>query len=336
METIYQKIKKNCHNLFGGIHEFGLTLGLKRFFYYEAFNRYGKCRDKYISAIYNYYEKFLTEQIEMYKTLRQESDGEVVKRIWVCWWQGYDAMPELCKMCYHNLKRYVPTGYTLTLITHENYNQYVELPPVIMERLQKGIIPVTQFSDILRNALLFKIGGLWIDSSIWITPGYFNSVGWDSNFWSIKLDHVFKEYMIGQVVSGCRWSSFNMYGKKGNLANRFVFEAMCKFYSEHKMTLDYFGQNFFFKVAYNNVPQITELIDNIPFTNSHIYYLFLRMNKPFDEGEWREMCSDQGAFKLSQKTTYLDEYEEKMTFAGYLRTLHEDNLNEEKKNNSIQ
>ena len=331
MESLGIKIKKNCRNLFAGIREFGLFVGLKRYFYYEVFIRFGKCRDKYISVVYNYYEDFLKKQIEEYKSFPKQECGEIVKNIWVCWWQGYDAMPDLCKMCFHNLKRYVPTGYNLTLVTRDNYYEFVELPQIILEKVDKGILPITQFSDILRNALLHKIGGLWIDSSIWITPGYFDSVDWNRSFWSIKLDHVFKEYMIGQVISGCRWSSFNMYGKKGNLANRFVYEAMVKFYTEHNQTLDYFGQNFFFRVAYDNVPQITKLIDEIPLSNSHIYYLFLRMNQPFNEEEWKEMCSDQGAFKLSQKTTYLDEYDGKMTFAGYLRKLNAENLEIEEK-----
>lgn len=330
MESLREKIKKNFYNLFGGIHEFGLSVGLKRYFYYEGFIRYGKCRDRYISAVYNYYEAFLKNQIEEFKSYRQDYEGDPVKKIWVCWWQGYDAMPDLCKMCYRNLKRYVPEDYTLTLITSENYHEFVDLPPTILEKVNKGILPITQFSDILRNALLYKIGGLWIDSSIWITPDYFKSVDWHRSFWSIKLDHVFKEYMIGQVVSGCRWSSFNMYGKKGNLANRFVYEAMVKFYTEHNHTLDYFGQNFFFRVAYNNVPQIKQMIDDVPLSNSHIYFLFLRMNKPFNEEEWKEMCSDQGAFKLSQKTTYLEEKDGKMTFAGYLRKQDEENLEVER------
>ena len=53
METLREKVKKNIHNLFGGIREFGIGVGLRRYFYYEIFNRYGKCRDKYISAVYN-------------------------------------------------------------------------------------------------------------------------------------------------------------------------------------------------------------------------------------------------------------------------------------------
>lgn len=320
------KVKKNCRNLFLGIREFGILVGLKRYFYYEIFNRFGKCRDRYISTVYKYYEEFLSDEIERYKAYKQESNDEQVRRIWICWWQGYEAMPELCKMCYHNLKRYVPIDCTLTLVTSENYHEFVELPQVILDKLNRGILPITQFSDILRNALLYKIGGLWIDSSIWITPGYFETIGWNLNYWSIKLNHIFKEYMIGQVVSECRWSSFNMYGKKGNLANRFVYEAMCKYYSEHNLTLDYFGQNFFFRVGYNNLPQITRLIDDIPLSNSHVYHLFLRMNEPFNEVEWKEMCSDNGAFKLSQKTTYLENVNGKMTFAGYLRNMSEANL----------
>ena len=72
METLREKVKKNIHNLFGGIREFGIGVGLRRYFYYEIFNRYGKCRDKYISAVYNYYESFLKDQIEEYKHKKQE------------------------------------------------------------------------------------------------------------------------------------------------------------------------------------------------------------------------------------------------------------------------
>ena len=299
--TIISKIKKNFNNLLCGINAFGLSVGLKRYFYYEIFIRYGRCRDKYIKLIYSYLENSLAAIIEEYKFIDDGAlDSDESKNIWVCWWQGYDNMPELCKMCYENLVRNKPHDYIVHLITQDNYRQYVDIPDFIFERMDSGFLTITQFSDILREALLYYQGGLWIDSSVWTTPDFYRFIDTKANFWSIKLDHIYKEYMIGQVISECKWTGFFMYGKKGNVVTKFAFDGMCDYFKKNEVTIDYFIQNFIIKIGYNNIPLIRESIDRIPLSNSHIYALFLKLNYPFVEDEWDVMVSDTGAFKLSK------------------------------------
>lgn len=327
MESILAKIKKNCGNLTTGICEFGFSVGVKRYFYYEMFIRYGKCRDKYINLVYNFFDFFFQDQINQYSNaIVDDTVSEDSKDIWVCWWQGYDVMPELCNMCFINLQKNIPNGYTIHLVTKDNYRQYVEIPQHIFDRLDAGVLTVTQFSDILREALLYFQGGLWIDSSVWTTADFYRYIKTDMNFCSIRLDHIYKNYIIGQAISECKWSGFFMYAKKGNLVTKFAFDCMCAYYKRYIGTIDYFIQNFIIKIGYDNVPAIKKLIDSIPLSNSHLYSLFLCLNDPFDKKKWDEMCADTGVFKLSQKAKYRDEVDGKMTFYGYLRKLHAENI----------
>lgn len=323
MENICTKIQKNIHYLFGGIKEFGFVIGVKRYYYYETFIRNGKNRDNYIDLVYSYFEKYFQNIIKDYKGKKTLASTEPSsKNVWICWWQGYDKMPELCKMCYSNLQKNIPHGYTVTLVTQDNYSDFVDMPSYIIDRLNSGSLSITQFSDILREALLYYQGGLWIDSSVWTTPGFFRFIDTNLEFWSIKLDHIYKEYMIGQVISECKWSGFFMYGKKGNLVTKFAFDCMCQYFREHSVTLDYFIQNFIIKIGYNNIPAIRTIIDNIPLSNSHLYALWLQLNKPFEQKQWDEMIADTGAFKLSQKARYIDEINGRLTFHGHLKHLY--------------
>ena len=309
-----QEFKK----LFTAIPDYGLSYSLKHFYYWQMWRNWKKDRDKYIQIVYDYLKKFLAGQIEQYNSADYTCSEEASKNIWVCWWQGYDSMPELCKKCFKKLNENIPQDYNVYLITKDNYSNYVTIPDHVIDRLNSGHLTITQFSDILREALLYYQGGLWIDSSVWTCKNFYQYIDTDAEFWSIKLDHIYKEYMIGQVISECMWSGFFMYGKKGNIVTKFAFEGMCAYYKEHIGTIDYFIQNFIIKIGYDNVPQIKEAIDQVNFNNSHLYALYLTMNKPFDSEKWKEMTSDTGVFKLTQKVQYQNEIDGVQTFHGEL------------------
>ena len=300
------------------IKDFGLFFSLRHFYYKQMWRNWQKDRDKYINIVYEYLENFLSDQIDQYNSNNNICLEDDSKNIWVCWWQGYNNMPELCKKCFKSLNENIPQGYKIHLITQDNYKDYVTIPEHVLERLNCGYLTITQFSDILREALLYFQGGLWIDSSVWTCKNFYQFINTNAEFWSIKLDHVYKEYMIGQVVSGCMWSGFFMYGKKGNIVTKFAFDGMCAYYKEHIGTIDYFIQNFIIKIGYDTVPRIKQVIDNIHYNNSHLYDLYLAMNNPFDANKWAEMTSDTGAFKLTQKVVYQNEVYGKTTFHGEL------------------
>lgn len=107
------------------------------------------------------------------KTLKQQYDAAVLPRnrsnkIWFCWLQGMEHAPELVLCCYNSLRCYVKEK-EIIVVTLDNYSQYVDIPPYIMDKYRKKRIPNALFSDILRLELLIKYGGTWIDATVLCT-----------------------------------------------------------------------------------------------------------------------------------------------------------------------
>ena len=94
-----------------------------------------------------------------------ESDNLRSDIIWQLWWQGEVDMPNLVRTCTESVKNN-NENYDVILIHEENYKDYIVIPDYIIEKFENGIIPIAQFSDIIRLMLLEKYGGLWLDSTI--------------------------------------------------------------------------------------------------------------------------------------------------------------------------
>ncbi len=88
------------------------------------------------------------------------------KTIWLCWLQGYDEAPELCKVCIDRIKQLYGNSYDIVILTKENLGRYVTLPAHIIEKWKDGRISNVHFSDLLRISLLVEKGGIWMDSTL--------------------------------------------------------------------------------------------------------------------------------------------------------------------------
>lgn len=274
----------------------------------------------FIQMLYDKLSKILAPVITKYQTISEIKKGERSNIIWVCWWQGYDTMPELCKICYKQLLNILPDEYKVVLITKDNYREYSNIPDYIVEKVENGTLSITQFSDILREALILNNGGTWIDASVWTNKNIFQFLEQDLRFWSVKLDAIDDPSVRGQKISECKWAGFLLSGEKNNVVCQFAFESMCLYFKEHVSTIDYFIQNLIIKIAYDQIPVIRQIIDDIPVSNKYMYELYRHMNECFDQDFWNEMCKETGAFKLTQKRMYIDSIGEEETFYGHLKS----------------
>lgn len=91
-------------------------------------------------------------------------------QVWVLWWQGIENAPKIVYRCYESVLEAFKE-WKITLLTEQNWNNYVTLPDDILDKFRKGVIPMAQFSDLLRLQLLIKYGGLWIDATVYISSG---------------------------------------------------------------------------------------------------------------------------------------------------------------------
>lgn len=91
------------------------------------------------------------------------------KNIFVYWNQGFENAPLLVQKCYQQLQNFIPNGWTLITLTENNIQEYIRMPDFLQEMLLNESIYVAHYSDILRTALLYFYGGIWIDSTCFLT-----------------------------------------------------------------------------------------------------------------------------------------------------------------------
>lgn len=91
------------------------------------------------------------------------------KNIFVYWNKGFSNAPLIVQKCYEQLQKYKPDGWTVITLTDNNIEEYIHMPVFLKEMLRNDQIYIANYSDILRSALLYFYGGIWIDATCFLT-----------------------------------------------------------------------------------------------------------------------------------------------------------------------
>lgn len=262
---------------------------------------------RYIETLSQYMEAELKDLTLEYHAQTAEPKKKLDKiPIWVCWWQGEEAMPEIVRVCYQSIRKQAPDFVQTILVTENNYEQFVSMPAHIVEKYRSGIIGTAHFSDVLRFCLLSKYGGMWLDSTVY-TSG------------PIPNELFFKEYYTQKVAdislypkepSHAQWCGFIWAGLPGNALFCFVRDALFAYWEKHNSAMDYIFFDYIILAAYNNLPHIKEMMDQQEPNNERIWELWQLMNEKYEA----EICAD-----LYQKNIF-----HKLSYKGKLKTQTED------------
>ena len=217
------------------------------------------------------------------------------RTVWVCWWQGEDAMPELVKRCYASVKRCLK-DWEIVLLTEKNYRDYAEFPGYITDKFRKGMISVTHFSDLLRLELLIKYGGLWIDATVLCTNG-------DIPQSILKSDlFVFQTQKPGADGKATFMSSWLMWAKSNNRILMATQTLLYDYWQKNNRLSEYFLLHHFMTIAMEQYPEEAKKIP--PFCNSVPHILQLHLFDPFDEVYWNDLkqmtCFHKLTYKLDE------------------------------------
>ena len=87
--------------------------------------------------------------------------------IWVFWNKGLDNAPDIVKLCYRSVEKYA--GRKVILLTDENVQKYIHMPEYLNKKLEKGVLPLAIYTDLMRMALLEHYGGTWVDATVLLT-----------------------------------------------------------------------------------------------------------------------------------------------------------------------
>lgn len=223
-----------------------------------------------------------------------ETTAPIPKKIWVLWLQGFENAPAIVRKCQQSIERYA-SDYEIHYLTRENMLDYVHLPQSILRSFQSGRLPFTQFSDILRAALLREQGGIWMDATVLLTDR-------------------FPDY----VTNGSLFMLKSAWGNCGKIRASSNFLAACPhnpvFENQYRLLVEYWEHEWFlrdymmfhllFALIINTNAQAKRLFDAIPYIQNIDYHTMLfRMFEPYSDKLWNEITSRSTMHKLTYKFT---------------------------------
>ncbi len=271
----------------------------------------------YLKEMYIYILEIIKPVLNKYNNILKTDELNIKSSyekipIWVFWWQGEEEMPFIVKKCYENLQNNIPKEKCkVNLITKENYKNYVKLPSYIIEKVKLGKISLTHFSDIMRFNLLYNYGGLWIDSTIYLTTPLKEEIFERDLFTHRRVD------LKSTNISKANWAAYIIGGKKNHILFKYINEALLFYWKIYDNQIDYFLIDYIIATAYKELPYIQEEINKIPYNNPEIFTLSKYMNKKYDEKFFEQIKNTTNIYKLTYKQTYFEKTKDgEKTFYG--------------------
>lgn len=203
-------------------------------------------------------------------------------QIYFCWLQGEANLPPIIRCCYNSLRQNAGR-YKIVFIDEQNFSNYVDIPPHIMDKFRAGKISRTHFSDILRFGLLERYGGLWLDSTILVTEPLENHKDfWRMSYFTQKFSHERDIKICSTCISYGRWAS---YVQGTSVLHNPLFSFAKEFYSEYwhdyDNVIDYLIIDFIMALAYDNIAAVRKEMDAVPINNKSIWTLLNILNLPY-------------------------------------------------------
>ncbi|MEF2736683.1 polysaccharide biosynthesis protein [Bifidobacterium pseudolongum subsp. globosum] len=282
VKTIAKKIETNVQYIASTYRLFGPRMAVTAAFYRLTHKRIQDYYAKIVDASYTQLIQGIPFNAEEIGHLGGENDGP----IWVMWWQGIDEYtPPIVRACVDSIRRHA-NGRSVNIITRDSLDSFVIIDTNIMDNVRRGMISITTLSDIVRFALLYKYGGIWMDATMYLTQDLDSSIAW-YRFYSIP-NH--------EVAPVRNWTGYFMGGMKGNPLFSVMYQAFVKLYSRTNHIPDYFMIDIMLSAAYTHIPSVRQMIDAVPQNNIHRFYLANHLN----DGDI-ELPEDTYAYKLTYK-----------------------------------
>lgn len=229
----------------------------------------------------------LLEDIEKDTKFEQNNQSNI---IWFLWLQGIEEAPELVNICFKKLKQTYPSKQ-IVFLDRSNLFNYIDLPEFIINKWEKGVIPTTHFSDLIRLSILCNYGGTWIDSTVYSSYSaddevYFNTPFF---FYTAKLRN--DKYMFG--------SSWFITSGPSNPVLLLTKELLINYWKNHDSLVDYFLFHICLQISLGKYPKIYKNIDLISNIPPHLFWD--RIMDDYKPSKYKILLSQSPFHKLSNK-----------------------------------
>lgn len=239
---------------------------------YQIINFYNRVLGKINHSIFKGSSSFLTNKrmknisrvldhdyrqyIESFNYNETHDDDRI---IWTMWLQGEEEAPYVVKKCIESMRNNLPDNYSLVVLDKGNLSTYISFPDFIIEKLKSGVITKTHFSDLVRAKLLATYGGIWMDSTVFVSKKLNDKELNRYPFYSSREESAVKSGNIANY----RWCAFVLGGTNRRIFGLldFLFE---QYWKEHSYMIDYFLVDYFLNLIYMKDESSRESIDLLP------------------------------------------------------------------------
>lgn len=193
--------------------------------------------------------------------------------VFLMWLQGENSMPLIVKKCYQSIKSHF-SDRNVILLTQDNLENYYNPSDSIKEKLKSKKISFTTFSDVVRNNILKKYGGTWIDSTAFIS-GDIEESFFDQPFYTIcglKSQNKKEWKYVFDGTNG--WTTWFM-GTNTTDYPLFVFmsSAFDEYFSKNDYNIDYFQMDLLIHIFLKHNSDFRHDLNKIPISNTQTYDL---------------------------------------------------------------
>lgn len=247
--------------------------------------------DVFSDVAVRYFKRYLPAVDAVQETeVIKDDDNE---KIFTMWQQGEESAPPLVKACFRSIRRHCKQE--LVVLDDNNFTQYVNLPPEIIQKYRAGKIRRAHFADIVRVELLYEHGGIWLDSTAFVTEPIPD--------WIIKED--FFVFMVGNV--GQKYSYMQncfIRARRGAYLLAAWRAMILDFWMHENHCFDYFMHQLLFKTLVENDARAKKYFAKMPHVDQDPTHALWHKYKheQYDEKLFKKLTA--GAF--FQKCAYAD------------------------------
>lgn len=210
--------------------------------------------------------------------------------VWICWLQGIESAPPLVQSCCKSMQYHIKDR-KIIVITKDNYRQYAEMPDYIIDKWQKGIISNAHFADLLRLQLLIQHGGIWLDSTVYLTdklPSYIT----DSDLFVYRAG-----WFDNELINMGNWL---IRSKPNNIILNETMALLLNYWKTHNYACQYFIFHLFFKMVCN---YYADEWSKVPYFNQIDQHLLANeINRSFSAKRFGDIKKTTSVHKLTNKT----------------------------------
>ncbi len=176
------------------------------------------------------------------------------EKIFTLWLQGEKNAPPLVQACFASIRKHC--AQELVILDKDTVFDYITLPEVIVQKYRAGKIKHAHFADICRVELLYRHGGIWMDSTIFATGTIPQ--------WIIDQD--FFVYMTGHV-GGSEYSFIQncfIRARRGSYLLAAWRAMILEFWIAEPREFDYFMHQLMFKALVLNDKTAAKYFEQMP------------------------------------------------------------------------